>query len=28
MGLAQWQQLLDVQSRLGVLIRKVADPTA
>jgi len=27
MGLAQWQQLLDVQSRLGVLIRKVADPT-
>jgi predicted component of type VI protein secretion system len=26
MGLARWQQLLEVQSRLGTLIRKVADP--
>jgi len=28
MGLARWQQLLEVQSRLGTLIRKVADPGA
>lgn len=26
MGLNRWQQLLDVQARLGTLIRKVADP--
>jgi len=26
MGLGQWQQLLEVQSRLATMIRKVADP--
>ncbi len=26
MGLSKWQQLLEVQSRLGTLIRKIADP--